>query len=606
MITIVVGHRGAGKSKFLERVVAYHGALGQEVHAFDLDREIERRSQKTIEQIFSESGEAGFRELEQQCFRQVYADAQAVKGSAFVAVGGGFVEGLKGPLPFGSQILWVRRPSDRAGRIFIDRPRLDSEMAPLEEFLARFATREALFQRIHHRQITIPEGWDHLNDFEPTLLGLKPAALNASMTVLPEHLGNPLRLEDFIQNKLQMGLRYFELRDDLLSDDQIEMLTKELPSEKVLISFRRRKTSERLKRLSAPFATDWALELGPSPFDHNKIISVHERFDGESIDEVVERLKGVKADHYKLAVPVHDYIELWSGHRFFKEDSARHSFLPNSPNGRWSWYRLIQHKNMHLNFVRDGVEGSSADQPVIFDFLRYPEKAVGFAAVLGSPIGHSHTPAEQSRFFGEKNIGVVAIDMPEVDCHSLSFSILERLGMRAAAVTSPLKMLAARICVHLDKKSDELGAINTMLHTSNGWLGTNTDVLGLEAMLKSLELPPTVAVWGGGGTRLVLKSLLPKAHFFSARMGKEIWVERAEPEFNPELLVWALGRSRVEGSEKPPANWRPNYILDLNYSEDSPGLEYALQTGAKYISGRAFFKAQASAQRDFWAREIKD
>jgi shikimate 5-dehydrogenase len=144
-----------------------------------------------------------------------------------------------------------------------------------------------------------------------------------------------------------------------------------------------------------------------------------------------------------------------------------------------------------------------------------------------------------------------------------------------------------------------------MVKTKSGWSGTNTDLTGLSNVLSTIEMPPSVAVWGGGGTRLVLKSLLPKAHFFSARMGREIWNEGEQKSVSPELVFWALGRSRMEGSVLPPKEWQPHYVVDLNYAEDSPGRDYALNTGAKYISGRAFFKAQAQGQREFWSQEIK-
>jgi shikimate 5-dehydrogenase/shikimate kinase len=604
VITIIVGHRGSGKSSFISRIVAYFGSLGQEIHTFDVDKEIEKRTSRTIREIFENDGEPAFRKIEQKIFADICGEAQGLAGTVYVAVGAGYM----GEFPIGAQVIWLRRPSDRAGRIFVDRPRLDSQVNPLQEFLDRFTIREARFARVYHRQVTIPEGWDFVNTFEPYVLGLKPAEIKAPITLLPEHFENSLRLEDFIQDKLQLGVSYFELRDDLLSEKQIVEIAAELPREKVLISFRRLQTSPSLVKFAGPYTTDWALELGPSPFSHNEIVSVHTRGENESVDEVVERLLAVEATHYKLAIAIDNFVELWAGHRFFNEDTQRRSFLPNSKDGRWQWYRLSQHRKMKLNFVRDGEPGTGPDQPLLFDFIRYPETAKGFAAVLGSPVGHSHTPAEHFAFFSQHHLGVLAITVHEHECNSLTFSVLERMGLRAAAITSPLKTLAARVCEHLDKKSSEIAAVNTMIKTTSGWSGVNTDITGLSLVLKTLELPREVAVWGGGGTRRVLKDLLPHAHFFSARRGEEIWTERfdnVKTTYEPKMLVWALGRSRLSTSKWPPTDWRPEYVLDLNYTEDSPGLEYALRVGAKYISGRGFFKAQAAHQREFWQNELR-
>jgi hypothetical protein len=40
--------------------------------------------------------------------------------------------------------------------------------------------------------------------------------------------------------------------------------------------------------------------------------------------------------------------------------------------------------------------------------------------------------------------------------------------------------------------------------------------------------------------------------------------------------------------------------VDLNYTDDSGGREYAQRVKAEYRSGVKMFRAQAQHQRDFW------
>ncbi|MCB0350042.1 MAG: shikimate synthase [Bdellovibrionales bacterium] len=596
MIYAIVGHRGVGKTSFLQRLKNYFDVRMQPCHVLDLDSEIEQRTGQTIPEIFKNNGEPYFRNLERTIFAQVLEEVSNNSGIKFIALGAGF----DGAIPGGVRVLWLRRPTDRAGRIFVDRPRLDGDIAPLKEFMNRYDARDERFRKIYHKEIMLSEGWDFVNDFEPYLLGLKPASMGGCVTVLPEYVQNPRRLDLFIEEFSVLGVQYFELRDDLLPDDVIAHVASKIPAEKVLISFRKPERSSNLVELSKMYAVDWASELGESPFDKTAILSLHVRKPDESVDEAAERLLSNKAEHYKLALPVEDFVELWSGHRFFTEDPERRSFLPMSRHGRWQWYRAFHGRKMKVNFVRRG-EGSSPDQPLLFDYLRMPKRAIGFAAVLGDPVGHSRTPAEHSEFFREREVATVAIQMNEYECNSLNMSVLQRLGLVAAAVTSPLKKKIMDVCTYIDKKALDLSAVNTIIQTPSGWNGTNTDVNGVEAMFAAIEMPEEVAVWGGGGTRLVLKKVLPHAHFFSARRGEEIWVEKQTP-MQPEVVVWALGRSRVDTSQMPPVEWRPKYVMDLNYSEDSPGLEYALEVGAKYISGKSLFRAQARMQREYWTR----
>ena len=273
-----------------------------------------------------------------------------------------------------------------------------------------------------------------------------------------------------------------------------------------------------------------------------------------------------------------------------------------SESGRWKWYRLTQRPR--LNFVREG--DGIGDQPLVFDFLRYSRRFETFAAVLGQPVEQSRTPAEQCEFFNRYSMGVVAIPLSENEMNSLSLGILERLGLRAAAVTAPLKIAAKKSCDCVDQKAADVGAVNTIVKTSTGWSGTNTDLVGVARTFHSLRLTGETVVWGGGGMRLVLRALLPEARLFSARRGEEIWTNwPATSELSQlseiQTLIWAVPRARMTTSLWPCEEWRPKYIFDLNYGEDSPGREYALLVGARYFSGMNLFLAQAEAQREFWA-----
>jgi len=50
----------------------------------------------------------------------------------------------------------------------------------------------------------------------------------------------------------------------------------------------------------------------------------------------------------------------------------------------------------------------------------------------------------------------------------------------------------------------------------------------------------------------------------------------------------------------PPKHWKPIRVIDINYTEASPGLEYALQVQAQYTNGMNLFKEQAKKQREIF------
>jgi shikimate 5-dehydrogenase/shikimate kinase len=601
MIYLLVGHRGVGKTSLLGRIQKYAEQLTMKVAVVDLDSEIETATGKKIADIFNSDGEGSFRKIERQTLHACCDKFRNYEGFVFIAVGAGY----EGEMPAGTICYWIRRETDRMGRIFLDRPRLNAQVSPLEEYLQRFDEREERYEKLHHRVLTLGEGWDFPSRPEMQVLGFLPASVPLSATMLPSHFEDPMRLELFVEHGLRAGYKYFELRDDLLSFDQIANMTKYLPEDKVLISFRSPDPDPRLIQLSGAYATDWAVELGRSPFEYNTIVSLHRRYDGETMEEAANRLLSMRAEQYKFAPAVNDFVELWSGHKFFQQDPKRHSFLPNSRSGRWSWYRALHVASLPLNFVRDG-NSQHLDQPTEFDFLRVADSLAGrslkhFAAVVGSPISHSRTPAEQHAHFLIDHLPVVAIEMEEAEFTSLNLGILHRLGCRSLAVTSPLKKVArqhAKSCLDYKGNAIEFSALNTLTWSDKNsqWVGTSTDNLGIESAVMNMALPQNVSVWGQGGVKESVSKVFPRAKFYSARAG----VDSAELGDGPDIVVWAVGRSRMNTCQWPPSQWQPKYVLDLNYAEDSPGKVYAMNVGAKYISGLEMFKSQAKYQREFW------
>ncbi|MCB0421254.1 MAG: shikimate synthase, partial [Bdellovibrionales bacterium] len=90
----------------------------------------------------------------------------------------------------------------------------------------------------------------------------------------------------------------------------------------------------------------------------------------------------------------------------------------------------------------------------------------------------------------------------------------------------------------------------------------------------------------------------PMARFFSARTGQQI--DGPESDQSPKVIIWAVGRSRQASCQWPPQHWLVESVIDLNYTLDSPGLEYAETIGADYTSGKTMFVEQGLLQRKYW------
>ncbi|MDE0118843.1 MAG: hypothetical protein OXM55_02405 [Bdellovibrionales bacterium] len=240
-----------------------------------------------------------------------------------------------------------------------------------------------------------------------------------------------------------------------------------------------------------------------------------------------------------------------------------------------------------------------------------------FAAVLGDPVIHSASPSFHRRFFAKKRMVFTKITIDEKNFTKENLCILQKMGLVCAAVTSPLKKKAFQTCDEMDSSAKKVKSVNTLVFKNNKWFGSSTDQYGLQALLNSIKKinKTHIAVWGGGGLKKVLEKSFPKASFYSARTGQRKAntlcpsykknQRKKKEDTHPSIVVWAVGRNRMPTTVLPPSFWKPKWVIDLNYTENSPGKEYALLTGAKYISGITMFKHQAKKQQEIFSKYLK-
>ena len=583
-----VGHRGTGKTSLLARLKKKR----PDWEFYDLDRCIEQSTGTSIEALFKTRGEAHFRKLEIAELRRLVAQSSAK--TKVIALGAGF----EGKIPAHAACVWIRRQTDVRGRIFLDRPRLDNQTSPLSEYLSRFPTREHRFESMADETLTLREG-EETRDQELLFFTEGYVQLGGVLTLLPENFRR--NIQAFLKPRLEWGTSLFEIRDDLLSPKEIRQALKALPADRVLFSFRKA-LGRHYEHPPENMMWDWDLDLGPVPSKLAPIVSLHASKKNETLTSFLRRLE-TGAPRYailKAAPIIRSFAELLEGHRWWQQDPEHRAFLPRSPEAgcvKWLWYRLLQKGKMPLTFWREAA-GSAQDQPYLLQWADAPIKSSHFAAVLGDPVAHSRTPTEQRDFFFERGMPCLAIPVSEADWRAGAMDILTEMGLTHAAVTSPLKTLAyehVRAEGGTNIHAESLCSVNTIVWDSfkRRWRGTSTDLQGFATALREIPTWKECAVWGGGGVLPIVKECLPRASYYSAREGK---LKSGPGAQNPDLVVWAAGRV----TQMPPRDWKPRFVLDLNYFEDSPGRAYALSVGAKYVSGLSMFEAQAIEQRKFW------
>lgn len=568
MKKVFIGHRGVGKTELLKR----HATHYPEIKHFDLDDQIEKHVKCTVSDYFQKYGESEFRKIEAEVFRKLVEE----NSNYVVSLGAGFDVS---ELPKDIEIIYVCRTTDKDGRIFLNRPRLEGSLSPLEEYKKRFDSRNAKFLKFANKIYYMPEGdISAVNETEKTVLTENFAIQDAYYTLSSQDINNVETLLKLYKN--------IELRTDLLSHEIIQGLLNRFSEHNWLVSVR---TPEPINFINANnIDVDFRYYIKGC-----QILSSH----ADKIDEGIKQLSEIKEKlHLKLCPLVETFTDLIKGYNWQRQDPENRSFLPRSVNGKWIWYRQLSKYLQKINFIRNFTE--VMDQPSLSEWLLLPaEKSNGWGAVLGKPIHFSRSPLEHQNYFLERKSFFTKIEISSEELESYIKFLID-LGLKYAAVTSPLKETAFKISNNKTEFVDELKAANTLFIEGQQISSHNTDFMGFKELVKNIKATDKVAIWGGGGTLGMMKKILPVAHLYSSQTGK--LRQMADLGLRSyDYLIWAAPRSAQ--FQWPEDNLEIKELIDLNYTENSLGLEFAAHRKIRYTSGVGMFRLQALKQQEFWS-----
>lgn len=588
----LIGHRGVGKTKCLKNFQNKN----PNYHCVDLDEQVEKNHHIPVASYFEKGLVSQFRENESRALEKLCQTDQPLA----VALGAGF-ELEKFNFPIGSVVLWLRRQSDPAGRVFSqERPALTTFVDPLEEWASLFLEREKKYAKFSNAQVCIPEG-----DFSSSY-GLHEYLFEK--TKVPENYFCTLKVKE---NAIpcMSGTFGLELRNDLMSEIEIHHTLKQIqPLRPVILAVRQLNDLtinflENLDRKKFPhLQIDWDIALGPWP---QKVPGPQAKDIFSEHRPHIDDLKGLHKHFqrfclYKFSPTVENLEEGFSWLENFKQDFCPDVFLPRSQSEDLTWFRKCIAQKNAFNFFKFS-EGSAPGQAYWFDLDFWNPK--GFYGILGEDVKHSYTPSFHRQFFREKKNSPLNLSLNEEDLSEKLFSYLKQWQIKALAVTSPYKTKVHQI---LSRSTEAPKSINTVSFFGQDIHWEDTDTKALQLFLKEhIDTSQPVVVWGGGSLRASLQDLLPEAYFLSARSGQLLNDGKNEYEFleNEKVQVlWAAGEKGLW----PRFDFKTHKLVDLDYKENSKAKRWAVMESKKkqfpieYISGERFFILQAKEQQKIW------
>lgn len=125
------------------------------------------------------------------------------------------------------------------------------------------------------------------------------------------------------------------------------------------------------------------------------------------------------------------------------------------------------------------------------------------AAVLGSPVSHSLSPALHRAGYAASGLTGWTYEAIECDADALPGLVAGRGPEWAGfSVTMPGKAAAAAVADLASARVQTLGVANTLVRRDGEWLAENTDVDGIIGSLRAAgaRAPEVALILGGGGT----------------------------------------------------------------------------------------------------------
>ena len=244
------------------------------------------------------------------------------------------------------------------------------------------------------------------------------------------------------------------------------------------------------------------------------------------------------------------------------------------------------------------------------------------AAVLGSPIAHSLSPALHRAAYAGLGLDDWTYEAVECDEAALAAYVTSRGPEWAGlSLTMPLKRTVLPLLDHIDPLAVIAGGANTVVFRPDGRYGYNTDVQGIVDALTEVgaAAPGSVTIIGAGATAcsalaalaefgaaaadVVVRDPSRAADLLAAADRLNVRVRllslTALTDAAPGLLISTVPAGAADGyAERIRATGRaPAAVLDVVYAPwPTPLAEAAAAAGAVVASGFAMLLHQAAAQ----------
>ncbi|MDY6902911.1 MAG: shikimate dehydrogenase [Cyanobacteriota bacterium] len=259
--------------------------------------------------------------------------------------------------------------------------------------------------------------------------------------------------------------------------------------------------------------------------------------------------------------------------------------------------------------------------------------------VIGNPVEHSLSPLMHNAALAKLNLNYVYLPFPiEPDNLAKALDGFAAIGVVGFNATIPHKQAIIPLLSEIEPIAQSIGAVNTVFRKDNKWIGTNTDVEGFIAPLKSFDRDwsqtHALVLGNGGAARAVVAGCTQLGCGSVAVVGRSLqkleefkdswknsslkvnikihqWDSLAEIIADTNLLINTTPIGMYPKVEDSPINAdlfahlpKDAIVYDLIYTPSpTKFLQYARENNAIAIDGLEMLVQQGAAALKIWLQQ---
>lgn len=348
----------------------------------------------------------------------------------------------------------------------------------------------------------------------------------------------------------------------------------------------------------------------------------------EDLDDLYQKVSRYPAAYYKIATLARSTTDAMRMLNFTRRINQNKRHLCGLCMGEWGQATRILGGmvGQPLTFasLEKGKETApgqlTAEELLTIYHFREINRKTKLLGLIGRPVDKSASHLTHNAVLRELSLNAVYLKFSLQDDElPLFFNEIEFFPVKGLSVTMPFK---EKVLNFLHDSSD-LAACNTIVRSSKGWLGYNTDGIGV---LKALNLPSLqdqkIVILGAGGTAkaiakaaqqqgaqlAILNRTLERAKQLAIPLKAKWGALKDLPLFIQEgyqCIIQATSVGMFPAIEETPvlAEWIAQGILALDVISNPPKTRFLREVknnGGKAISGQELFIHQAIEQFICW------